>query len=61
MSTSVTERPAHHQPQVGISEGLFDDKKGGNSSPELTQIKQETNDRGIFQKTTPFSPQRRKF
>ena len=39
---SVTDRLAHEQPQVGISDELFDDK-GGNSSPELTQIKQETN------------------
>ena len=28
---------------MGISEEFFDDKKGGNSSPEHTQIKQETN------------------
>jgi len=28
---------------VGISEEIFDDKKSGNSSPEHTQIKQETN------------------
>lgn len=46
---------------MGISEELFDDKKGGNSSPERTQIKQETNNRGKFLKATPLSPQRRGF
>lgn len=58
MPASVTD---HYQPQVGISEELFDDKKGGNSSLELKQIKQETNNRGKFPKSTPFSPQRRGF
>ena len=58
MPASVIDR---NQPQVGISEELFDDKKGGNSSLELKQIKQETNNRGKFPRSTPFLPPRRGF
>lgn len=51
---SVPGDPAHHQSLVGISQLLFDDKKGGSSSPSLPQIRYVINHR-TFQKATTFS------